>query len=532
MASNLATFKGLLAAHVESGKPVPSVILKDDNELGQAFNRVVTKEQTVEGETVGQTAGRYVDEICASLGDEQNAEACRIFGETVELFTTKMKNAWNNVSGIRDTGKELAQQMDKIANDQMTQNEFVSTHMNYSQLSTDFPVFDWNGTKVMGSINDVIRTVNSFATREGEPSDQINNGLFNIIISDMTKFGQVQDVPMTEETRNAAIDCLISVCQSSTAGDIEIVVDAITGINKNCPIHARLCKLRDLASIQGQLFDTIKLFDSAISSMFPILELITSGQVAPVPTSKETIIANANEIIKVLQLACYYEYMQRTSVFKDALLLQGGLVNADCQEAFKTAGGTSQMLAEFVRFMYNDDKTKIAVTGVKGQAILDGASAVSEKVKKDIANVESRVALARNTARMSAYRIVMRDYLSKKIRRENQDIPGTEAATKVEELMKSAVVPITESIRQYNANFIDAAMNAIVASEYPKTFTEHLFKELGAAYISATEQNGNITAADLRQVDVAVIAKMITTFLADFLVIQVPEGTDAPVVSA
>lgn len=532
MASNLATFKALLSKHVDGGQPLPNVILKEDNDLGQAFARVVSKEQVKDGETPGQTTGRYIDEVCSSLGDEQNAPATAAFGETVSLFTTKIKNAWNNVSGIRDTGRELASQMEKIASDQLTTNEFVAKHLNYAKLSTDFPVFDWNGTKVMGSINEVIRNINALATHNGEPSDQINANLFNILISDMTKFGQIQDVAMTEESRKAAIECLLNVCQTSTAGDIEIVVDAITGINKNCPIHARLCQLRDLGQMQGLLFDTVKLFDGAISSMFPILELITSDQVVPVPTAKESVVANAKAITTVLELACYFEYMQRTSVFKDALLLQGGLVNADCQEAFKTAGGTTQMLAEFVRFMYADDKMKIAVTGVKGQAILDGATAVADKVKKDIANVESRVALAKNTARQAAYRIVMRDYISKMLKRVNPDDSAEDVSAQTEGYMKSVIAPITENIRQYNVNFIDAAMRGIVDVEHKGSFTAHLFNELGAAYISATEQNGNITAEDLRQVDVSVIAKLVVTFLVDNLVSVVPAGTNGPVVTA
>ena len=78
------------------------------------------------------------------------------------------------------------------------------------------------------------------------------------------------------------------------------------------------------------------------------------------------------------------------------------------------------------------------------------------------------------------------------------------------------------NIRQYNVNFLDVTMNAIVAVQYPKTFTEHLFNELGAAYINMTESNGNITTADVRQIDVAVISKLILTFLADNLVEYLP----------
>ena len=529
MASNLATFRALLVKSADEGKVLPNIVLKDNNELGQAFARLVTSEQPKEGETPGATAGRYLDEICASLGMEENQEICKAFEDTVGIFTTKIKNAWDTVSAIRDSGRELSVEMEKIFSDQISKNEFVSKHMNYSQLKSDFPIFTWDGTKVMGSMTEVIKAVNALGTADKEnASEEINASLFNIITSDMTKFGQVEDVTVNEESRQAAIDALSNVCQGVPAGDIENVVDAVTGINKNCPVHAALSTLKDVAQAQVNLFNNIKLFDSAITSFFPVLDVVISEQVEPVPAAKEVIIENAKKIVTVLQIAAYYEYMQRTTTFVDVVLLQGGLINEDYFDAYTKAGGNAQMLAEFVRFMYNDDLMKIPVSGIKSKPIIDGATAISERVKKDIANVESRVAMAKNTSRTVAFKIVMRDYFSKMIKRKDENAAPTTIASGVEDLMQKCAEPIVESIRQYNVNFVDAAMNAIVAAEYKGSFTEHLFKELGAAYISATEESGNVTAQDLRQADVSVIAKLICKFVVDNMVDILDPSQKAP----
>ena len=523
MASDLKTFRQLLVQYVDEGHAIPSFILRDNSDLGLAFSRIVTTEAPKEGETPGQTAGRYLDEICDTLALPDNEEAVSRFNDTVQIFISKIKNAWDNVSAIRETGHTLAEDMEKITNDQMNNNEFIRTHLNYGELKTDFPVFTWEGTKVMGSISQVIQNVNGLMSNgTDQPSDQINSNLFGIIIADMTKYGQVDDVQVTEETRQAAIDALMNVCQNAPAGTIERVVDAITGINKNCPVHAALSEMTNLAYAQVNLIKNITMFDDVITSFFPVLDLIVTEQVTPFPANKETVIENAKKIITVLELAAYYEYMQRTSTLKDVILLQGGLVNGDVEEEFKKANGTSKMLAEYIRFMYNDEADKIPVSGVRIGAIVDGAQAVSDKVAKDIANVEGRLAIARNNARENAFRMVMRDYLTKKFARENEGAQGTVVAGLVEKTMMACIVPLTVNIRQYNVNFLDVTMNAIVAVQYPKTFTEHLFNELGAAYINMTESNGNITAADVRQIDVAVISKLILTFLADNLVEYLP----------
>ena len=180
------------------------------------------------------------------------------------------------------------------------------------------------------------------------------------------------------------------------------------------------------------------------------------------------------------------------------------------------------MLAEFIRFMYADDASKIPVAGIKIKPIIDGAAAVSERVKKDIANVEGRVAIAMNLARSTAFKIVIRDYFTKQFTRKNEGADLNAVSAHVADAMTKCAMPIVDAIQQYHVNFVDASMNAIVNSEYKGSFTEHLFKELGAAYISATEQNGNITAQDLRQVDVSVIAKLICKFVVDNLVVVSP----------
>ena len=523
MASDLKTFRQLLVQYVDQGHDVPPFILRDNSDLGLAFSRIVTSEAPKEGESAGQTAGRYLDEICDSLALPDNEEAVSKFNDTVQIFISKIKNAWDNVAAIRETGHTLAEEMEKITNDQLNNNEFVSKHLSYGELKTDFPVFTWEGTKVMGSIAQVIQNVNGLMSNgTDQPSDQINSNLFNIIISDMTKYGQVDDVPITEESRQAAIDALMNVCQNAPAGTIEAVVDAVTGINKNCSVHAALSQMTNLAFAQVNLITNITKFDDAITSFFPVLELIVTDQVTPFPANKETVVENAKKLITVLELAAYYEYMQRTSTLKEVVLLQGGLVNGDVEEEYKKAGGTSRMLAEYIRFMYNDDASKIPVSGVRIDSIVTGAPTVAEKVAKDIANVEGRLAIARNNARENAFRMVMRDYLTKKYNRENEGANSSVVSSLVEKTMMSVIVPLTVNIRQYNVNFLDVSMNAIVTVQYPKTFTEHLFNELGAAYINMTESNGNITAADIRQIDVAVISKLILTFLADNLVEYLP----------
>lgn len=526
MASDLVLFKKFMVEEADKEISLPNMTVKSDNELGQAILRIPMTEQGKEGETDGQKVGRYLDEICDSLNEGSGKEAESLLQETISAFTTKVKAAWDNISAIRETARELAKNMERIYNSLLESDKFVSSHRGYTTLKTDFPVFTWEGTKAMGSIRSVIANVNGIMTNDGsDPSEEINASLFNLAIFDMTKFNQIENVTLTEDARTAAIDLLKQICQNAPAGNVETVIDMVTGIKQENPVVETLSKMNQAGFAQVNMIKNIKLFDECITSWYPILELITSDQVIPVPAAKDTVKENAKKIVTILELAAYYEYMIRTTSLRDAILIQGGLVNSDQEDAFKAAGGTSKMLAEFIRFMYNDNADKIPVTGINVANIVNSAANVSEKVSKDIANVASRLAIATNAAKTSAFRITMRDHISKALRAANGNSDGSNTAmiaSKVEDAMRNVAAPIEEEIRQYNINFIDASMNTIVKVQFPGSFTEHMFKELGAAYLSATEEGGNITAADIRQADAAVIAKLVCAYLVDKVVEFVP----------
>ena len=524
MESDLVQFRSLLVNKVDSGYQIPPMVIKDNSDLGQSFARIAMSEKAQEGETEGQKAGRYLDEICNTLGEEANAEVVSTLAETTQLFTTKVKAAWDNITAIRENARTLATEMEKTKSDLVAANEFASSHMNYQNLKSDFPVFAWDGTKAMGSIKTVIAKVNGYVTTNGsEPSEEINSNLFTLVISNMSKYDQVERINVTEESRQAAIDLFKQICQNSPAGNIEKVVDLVTGIAPTNEVSETLSKLQQISYAQVNLVSVVKAFDEAITSLYPVLELITSDQVNPFPANTDTVKANAAKLISVLEIAAYYEYMVRTFRLNTALLLQGGIINGDLEEDFKKAGGTVQMLGEYVRFMYQDDMSKIPSTGVTISGITDGSANVSERVAKDIANVASRVTMALNNAKTSAYRIVMRNYIAKQVQRVDEGASAAEVASRVSRYMDTVVAPICDDIRQYNVNFVDAAMNAIVKIQFPGSFTEHMFTELGAAYLATTEQNGNVTATDVRFANVSVIAKLICTFLVDNVVEFVPQ---------
>lgn len=522
MASNLATFKTLLAERLDKGQRIPNLVLKNNNDLGQDFTALVTSDKPVEGETQGQRAARYLDEVCDDLNKPEYGPLVAKFDDVVDTFSDKVKATWTAIEGIRELSKQMAEKMETLTNTNLAADEFVVKYGNYDKLVSEFPVFGWDGTKIMGSIDTVIQHVNGLMTQDGEASTQINRNLYNIVISDMSKYGKVEDVAVTEDTYKSALEAMQNVCQTSTEGDIKNALDALTGINKNCPICPRLDSLKRPEEAQTKLMENIKVFDGVITALFPILDLVAGGQVVPFPEAKDVIVSNAKKLIVVLELAAYYEYMYRSTTFQEVILLQGGLINSDAQDAFKEAGGTPQMLAEFARFMYNDDLNKVPVTGIKFKDIVDGAGAVSEKVKKDITSVMNKVTIVKNNARMLAFNVVMRECVTKKIDRDFPTIPLAEAAEKIEDIMKEVIYPIRDDIRQYNINFTDAAMRGIVAAEYKGTLVERLIKQLGVAYVAATEENGNITAADLTQVDISVISNLMCSYLIDTLIDIIP----------
>ena len=509
--ANLQGFRTMLTEYAAKGAGLPCLSLSQNNEFGQAFGRIVTVDNRRNGETDAMVVGRYVDEICVSLADEANAGAIKVFDQLCDAFAAKVTSAWKSVGGVRDTARDMAKDMDAIAASLMKADGYIEAHGAYSQLSQDFPSFSWGGLNVMGAIQDVIKSVHMLAAPGNEDvPTEVDKRVFDIVIANIQKFVTIKKVPgVKEEDRTALTEAIQKVVPALPVATIVDIVDLLCGYKSFIEIFNSLKYVN--TDITKDFFKNLRRFDSFINDVYPVCDGIINEQIAVPAEIKTEFVANTMSMATFCKIAAYYEHMMRNTLFREAFLLQDGMLNEDNRKAFEEAGGKPEMISTYIRKMYNDKTGEIPALGIKVESIVKAYTNIADKVKEDIAEVERRCALARTQARVTAFVRVAREYLSKQDPAQYRDI-----STYIDCKMKEYGMCIADTIRQYNINSVDALVSLIVKTQYAGTFVEVLHDKLGVAYL-AMVSNGteSVNEDDICCAEVGVITDLVCEYVVD-----------------
>ena len=507
--ANLAGFKVLLSQYAESKHSLPGVELSQTTELGQAFKRIVTLDNAVEGESDGDKAGRYVDEVCASFADETNADAVRVFDETVEGFTRVLKDAYASLGGIREKAHELAEEMDKEVSKNTEQNKYITENRKNLTVTEDFPPFNWDGAKVIGAISYVIEAVNGLVTQNGEVSKELDGALFNAVIANIDKFVPVAEIEVGDDAFKATIK---ELCADESAEAVEDAYNYILGAKSLDDIKAIISAGNKRLET---MFQDILTVNDFVVKVYPVADAIVTGQVQLEEKIAERVKANAKSVATLCEIATYHIQLYRTTLFANSVVLQGGMINGDVWDAYVEQGGTKKNIGYFIYWLFSNDLSKIPVVGIKPASLTgEDFSNIIDKVEEKISAVQQRIALETTRITVAAYSTVVVDYLRKKVERDNPDADAGSKSAMVSGYTK-IIDAIADDIRQYDVAFFDAAMATVIKLDYPGTFVEHLQKQLGAAYLAKAKEVTELTEEALKQVDVGVIARLVAEFICN-----------------
>lgn len=519
--ANLINFKQMLADVAEQRHGLPQICLKGTTELEQLLDKLVTVDNRKEDESDGQVTMRYIDELCEKLGDPDNEDIVNALNTVVIAFKDKIVAATTSISDIRETAKTLAGYMETLKNDILAKDPFVASHLKLTTLSTDFPEWTWSGPSLIGSNAYIAERINA---KLSSSEDNIPQSFdYRTLTNNLLYVRKENPVTSVDGLSSEELDAIVEsateiVGESTTVENIKKTVDILCGISK---INSLYTELENIAHLDpALLFKTVQAFDGYIHAFYPTAEAIASDKVALPEASKDAILANARSLVALCERFAYFELMERETVMRQSILLQGGLVNADVKAEYEAAGGTQLMLAHYIRFMYKDDVNKIPSRGIPVKVIVESAAHNEKVVKESMTNVAHRIAIATTRARVDAFKTVANRFVVQYVERTNPDAAKVDLAVKVTKIYECIARDVAERILHHDISFVDAALILIVRTEYTGTFVEQMFNALGAKYIATAEAaSGEVTALDLRIAEMDVVSSMVSDFIVKNIVV-------------
>lgn len=526
--ADLANFRQFLADKASSEGGLAQVCLKTSTDFDIDLARIVTVDNRQDEESDSQVASRYVDEICDSLAQPENEGIVKKINDVIECFKEKILAAINAIKDIRANAHKLAELMDKATTDYLAKDPFVSTHMNLTKLSVDFPAWEWGGPKLIGGSEYIKERVGGYITaKDAEVPTTFDYRLFINGCQAIDSKVKIESCELDEATSTQLSENLSNTLgELVTKDDITKVLNVITG---SVNLRGEISQIKNLSTMDpGELFNTIKEYDAFIRTYYPVVDAIDGEQVTlPEGDVKEILVSNSRAVKTLCEFMAYFELMERETVFSHAILLQGGLLNIDEKEAFTSAGGTELMLAHYIRFMYKDNVQSIPARGISISVIIESAAQTEKVVKADISNITNRIAVATTKARVAAFNVVAHNYLANKVEREHTDDPQLKKATITSGYEETIGSKIASRILHHDIAFVDAALMFIVEADYSGTFVEQMYNQLGTAYLAkAKDAEGSVSDLDLKVAEMSVVARMVSDFVVEHLVEACPNDKD------
>lgn len=526
--ADLANFRQFLADKASSEGGLAQVCLKTSTDFDIDLARIVTVDNRQDEESDSQVASRYVDEICDSLAQPENEGIVKKINDVIECFKEKILAAINAIKDIRANAHKLAELMDKATTDYLAKDPFVSTHLNLTKLSVDFPAWEWGGPKLIGGSEYIKERVGGYITaKDAEVPTTFDYRLFINGCQAIDSKVKIEPCELDEATSTQLSENLSNTLgELVTKDDITKVLNVITG---SVNLRGEISQIKNLSTMDpGELFNTIKEYDAFIRTYYPVVDAIDGEQVTlPEGDVKEILVSNSRAVKTLCEFMAYFELMERETVFSHAILLQGGLLNIDEKEAFTSAGGTELMLAHYIRFMYKDNVQSIPARGISISVIIESAAQTEKVVKADISNITNRIAVATTKARVAAFNVVAHNYLANKVEREHADDPQLKKATITSGYEETIGSKIASRILHHDIAFVDAALMLIVEADYSGTFVEQMYNQLGTAYLAkAKDAEGSVSDLDLKVAEMSVVARMVSDFVVEHLVEACPNDKD------
>lgn len=508
--ADLINFKQALMAEAEKTQELPPVVMSESTDLGQMVSRITGVDNRGEGESAAALVGRYVDEFTRALNEEANADVLKIYQEVVDVIADKIIHVFGEISAAKTHAEEKAGEMEKIKNDILARDPYVAAHIKAPELNIDFPMFDWSAISVVGSKAYIIGRVNGSVTvDEQEVPESFSMHHFNLAVEEMKKMEGIKDVEFTPETSEIIINTIAENCTMPK----EDIVVGFEYLKKATAFNQVINLLAEKDLDPSKIFSNILYFSGTIEKVSCVITAITSDIVDLGAANRKLIDDNISVARVYLELMAYYIAMHRETSYADALLLPNGALNKDTYDAFVAEGGKNIMIAHYIRAMFKDDLSAIPVRGVPASSIIKSATALEERVKRDIANVEQRIQIATNQARIAAFKHIAGQYINSAIAQLIPDADDVQKAAAANKVFVAVAPAIVHAINMYDISFMDAALSLIMEVSYPNTFVFAMFKKLGAAYVNRVDLGGNVDQAAIDIAETGVIADIVSEFV-------------------
>lgn len=509
---NSEIFKNLYCGQITAGVPIKTMYIRDNSAFGMAMNDLLRNIEIDPGATASDAAGKVIDTFMANLNSDENTEARAQFDAVVDAFVGVAGGAIAELKNRAAEAKTLEEDMRAKLHGYLMADPFTKQFEETSgeiSPSYDFKMVGWTRLDVLGVPRFIVESINESVraeSAEGEVPKEPSDATFRLAARKLTTDGY-EAVEMSQEVRDQLVQAIVNAIQLDPATGR--VGDFIRLLTSEEDAKTFINSVMHLGEDVSKIADEVYMLLDVINNGTQVIDAIQGGVFELNDVDRTKVLGNGEVIRKILTVAAYYVIYHRTTTFVNGLILPKGRLNDDLLEAFRNAGGKDEMIAAYIDIVCKSDVSRIPLRGFTIANVIDSATAMLERAKKDKQDVAMKLMVKRSKYASEAFEHIASFYIN---REQSEEDNGVKLPVPYE-IAKAVIDRISRNVRIQEIPLYDAALEFLMEVACTNGFAKYLFKHFGVAYAKRAALGGEINAAEIDLAESGVLISFLAKFI-------------------
>lgn len=503
--SKLLSFAGLASTYLNSEHAPEKIEFSQSNSLQTSVeglaNAAAVEYDLIPNKSVAEHVADYEKMTQNRL---LNGDLLKPFDDMANAFARKIHDGVTNLKQIKDDVTWITEDVMKRYHQYVGEDPVLATYTGeHGQAILSMPAVDWS---LMSKISERVTIARVHEKIDHEDDVPITDSMISLAISRLPGVNDERNFEPVGDLKKDKVEKIIDTVFSSvkdrcTKEEVANVVKSALFLTSD---HLRQAANSITQFADGRTVNRINDYMDQVRLGDLILPHITDEVTDVSAANRQRINRNIEFIQDVNRMLAYVAIHYRNTIWKDAIMVPGPMVNSDNMEQFQAQGGSLESLVLYHNYLYKE--TGVPSNGITVQFALESIGQATEEYKMEAARQAATCEERKKQYMRDAFINSSLEYLNNHKDKFSVGFASNNLVAYVSAVYDSVLLEVPLESRLYDM---------ILNSCYINSMERNLYQRLNAAYIKHISSAESLTDEAYDRIEVGVYADMIAEYLVD-----------------
>ena len=503
--SKLLSFAGLASTYLTSDQAPEKIEFSQSNALQTSVEGLANAASLEYDLTPDKPIAEHVADYEKMMKNRLlNGELLQPFDDMANMFARKLHDGITNLKQIKKDVIHLSEDIMQRYHQYVGEDPVVAAYTGeHGKATLSMPAVDWS---LMNKISERVTIARVHEKIDHEDDAPITDSMIHLAINRLPGVSDERGCEPVGDLKKEKVDRIVDLVFSSVKD--KCTRDEVANVVKSAlyltPDHLRQAANSITQFADGRSVSKINDYMNQVRLGDLILPHITDEVTDVSAANRQRINHNIDLIKEINNMIAYVAIHYRNTVWKDAILVPGPMINSDNMEQFQQQGGSVESLVLYHNYLYKE--TGVPSNGISVQFALESIGQVSEEYKLEAARQAATCEERRKQYLRDAFIHSSLEYLNQHKDKFSPQFASNNLVAYVSAIYDSMMLESPLENRLYDM---------ILNSCYINSMERNIYHRLNAAYIKHASSAEALTDEMCDRIDVSVYSDMIAEYLVD-----------------